>query len=87
MSDKALLVMDTPENCEECPFCDFVDYTCGVFGIIEKNFTYEIPEDGVADWCPLKPMQDKKNFWSEGYGGKFSEGWNACIDKILGEEK
>lgn len=90
MSDKALFVMDMPENCEECPFCDFVDYTCGVFGIIGKNFTYEIPEDGVADWCPLKPMPRKKECDLLSAGSKiriWREGWNACIDKILGEEK
>lgn len=87
MSGKALLVMDMPESCEKCPLCDFGDYTCGAFEIFGKKYTYEVPGDGVADWCPLKPVPEKKNFWSEGYGGKFSEGWNACIDKILGEEK
>lgn len=90
MSDKALLVMDMPGSCEECLFCDSIDYTCGAFRILGKNYTYDCPEDGVADWCPLKPVPEKrkadviplspllKETLSE-----YSKGWNACIDKIL----
>lgn len=89
MSDKALLVMDMPENCEECPFCGFGDYTCRAFEILGKNYTHVVPEDGVADWCPLKPIPEKKikcEFTS--CSKKCCEhGWNACIDKVLeGEE-
>ena len=36
------------------------------------------------DWCPLMDLPKKKNFWSEEHGGKFSEGWNDCIDEITG---
>lgn len=89
MSKKALLVMDMPDNCEECPLCDFGDYTCGVFAILGKNYTYEVPNDGVADWCPLKPMPEKKicKYFSVGRQIRtWREGWNACIDKIMGEE-
>ena len=88
MSDKALLVMDMPEKCEKCTLCDFGDYTCGAFEILGKKYTYEVPDDGVADWCPLKPMpdlQDCKNVETLLDLG-WAEGWNACIDKILGGE-
>ena len=61
MSDKGLLVMDIPENCEECKLCDFGDYTCIAFGIIGKNYTYEVPEYGVPDWCLLKVEQKVMN--------------------------
>lgn len=59
---KAVLVMDMPEECEKCPFCDFGDYTCGAFRMNGKKYTYEVPENGIADWCPLKPMPEKKDW-------------------------
>lgn len=84
MSEKALLVMDMPEKCEKCPLCDFGDYTCGAFVMIGENYTYEVPEDGVADWCPLKPVPEKMDC-PQMNGENYEAGWNACIDEILGE--
>lgn len=90
MSDKALLVMNMPDTCEKCPFCDFGDYTCGAFGVLGENFTYDVNEDGILDLCPLKPMPEKKNCDTFSAGSQirtWREGWNACIDKILEEEE
>ena len=87
MSNKALLVMDMPNECEKCPLCDLTDYTCGVFEILGKNYTYEVPESGVADWCPLKPVPEKRNYTSlpDGFPVKeWGNGWNTCIDEITG---
>lgn len=95
MSNKALLVMDMPNECEKCPLCNLIDYTCGVFEILGKNYTYEVPESGVADWCPLKPMPEKKEepkiqrmpTMSEYRIMEFCSGWNACIDEITGGDE
>lgn len=94
MSDKALFVMDMPESCMDCQFCyeyhEGIEACCTVTREPSNDDMYRIIKEdycqGKPDWCPLKPMPEKKNFWSEEHGGKFSEGWNACIDAITGEE-
>lgn len=78
---KSVLVIYTPEDCESCVLHS------GIFRYFCKICCRYIEDLSVKpDWCPLKPMPEKKIFWSEEHGGKFSEGWNACIDAITGEE-
>lgn len=62
---KAILVIDMPTSCNKCPCSrwrnieDFDDdgIYCmadgGQYGAV-NNY------DGVPDWCPLKPMPEKK---------------------------
>lgn len=93
---KAVLVMDMPGSCYQCPFgndnfeCDVIGRPLDVNQKIEK-----------LDWCPLRPMPEKKekdSFLIEAikndcfdgmdsdtayYNGK-DDGWNACIDAIGG---
>ena len=56
--------------------------------MIGEKYTYDVTEYGfpVPDWCPLKPVPEKKNYeeLSDGNPVKaWGNGWNACIDKIL----
>lgn len=54
---KSMIIIDTPINCEECPFIDDMDYTCGVFNnIFKESYTYVVPEGERPDWCPLKEV-------------------------------
>ena len=79
--NKAVLVIDMPENCMECRCYDDVFGTCRAkykdFDKVEARSTRPI-------WCPLKraPKEDEKEDfleWSRGY----QAGWNDCIDLIL----
>lgn len=87
--NKAILVIDMPESCGECPICEVweaipscEEYYCNV----AKNdnvYPYKKP-----DWCPLKPMPRMRftyiNHDSESIAD-YNDGWNNCIRKIIGE--
>lgn len=92
---KSVFVIDTPKTCVDCIFCQEYGIGskkyayCYVTNGDSENDMKPIDciygyRNSKPDWCPLKPLPEKKNFWSEEHGGKFSEGWNACIDAIVG---
>lgn len=85
---KAVLVMDMPSSCDKCNF-----QQCGICHAVRKSIC-GTPTDlkSKPDWCPLKPMPEKKDicgtYNSEYYakGGMMPStkmGYNACIDEIL----
>ena len=57
------------------------------------TINYPYPDKARQDWCPLKPMPEKKEWWfrtyvepvKESYRRGEADGWNACIDEILKE--
>lgn len=82
MMAKAVLVIDMPDNCDKCilqraGFCS---------GVKPYRFVYATGFDmgKRQDWCPLKPMPGKVDI---PYLATWDDGWNACIDKILGGNK
>ena len=81
---KAILVMDMPEYCAECPCCDECVEMCRSMArpITEVNGACEKP-----DWCPLVPMPKRD---MAGVGGDYDAGakagWNACLDAIEGSK-
>ena len=90
---KAVLVIDMPEHCDDCPLrVLWAKYHCVV------NGKYCGDEDGYyssltkPSWCPLKSLPEKKetsyqldtlNVRIQWQGNTFREGWNACIDEIV----
>ena len=82
---KAILVMEIPESCAECPCCDECVEMCRHMDspIIEVN-----GECGKPDWCPLVPMLERKEEMTlkeavkETFKYGASCGWNACLDAI-----
>ena len=79
---KAILILDMPECCGKC--------TIRLKG--EPNEWCWVLKHGLDDiskkpnWCPLKPIPDKQEAkWCYG-NDYYQRGWNACIEKILGEE-
>ena len=84
--DKAILVIDMPDSCDNCPLFHgfYTDITCGAnhYGI---NYPY--PKDFRQDWCPLKPMPKKMKGHDSIYyqWGDYEDGWNHCIDCVSGE--
>ena len=78
---KAFLVMDMPDCCDECPvmFRSEEERCC----MVERRNSFT----KKPSWCPLKPIPEKmkgdlsiKFQW-----GDYEDGWNNCIDIIVGE--
>lgn len=86
---KAVLVMDMPESCGECPFCRGLN-ECKVkkYLVRDRLFTIftvdaQIMEGGKPSWCPLRELPEKANHPAYCDNGRFDKGWNACLDMIL----
>lgn len=83
---KALLVIEMPVLCEDCPISYENDYRnmCPIIG------SHHNTENERPDWCPLIPMLQKKersnvsNNYNGGYSHGYVAGWNACIDTMIG---
>lgn len=100
---KSVLVIDTPENCYECPFgteyCGDSEYEgrcelaeCLDYDVIlmtEEHYDYE--SKSRPEWCPLKSFPEKFDDEKERKLGDFEPlfkiGWNACLREITGEVK
>ena len=74
---KAVLVIDMPKNCDECPL--------ERWGIDGWNCTpmNQVIEDDKPEWCPLRPLPHKlqADWYTDGY----KEGFNACLEEITEE--
>lgn len=86
---KAILVIDMPNKCEECPLHYRKRQEIYRCEMTHKN----IRLNSKPSWCPLKPLPPKldANDWHRMFSGLFSEreakghGWNACLKEITGE--
>lgn len=80
--NKAILVIDMPEDCVECNFCVELSAHDRCVAAGKSIFTIKKP-----DWCPLKELPEKM----EGYNsikwqwGEYEDGWNHCIDCLIDE--
>ena len=90
---KAILVIDMPKKCEECPFFENEDVRSCLAYMDFKAYTIILTKVGEekAHFCPLKPMPQKMKVdydtiaTCEVTEKVVAMGWNACIDEILGE--
>lgn len=80
--NKAILVMDMPDDCFECNFCVELAAHDRCVAAGKSIFTIKKP-----DWCPLKELPEKmegsdsiKYQW-----GEYEDGWNHCIDCLIDE--
>lgn len=95
---KAILVIDMPKCCKEC---DLIIHGTPVFCAIKlKDIKTHDRYVEKPDWCPLRPMPEKKEELNLNYilaeaksreevadGVLMSfmiDGYNACIDEIGG---
>lgn len=95
---KAILVLDKPKNCEDCPlFRTGKDFNATINYCIpyQDKELFMVKEKGVSEKCPLKPIPYKKihiakyNIWKECSKEDKeimleNKGYNKCIDEILG---
>ena len=93
---KAILVIDMPNNCSECP-CFYDWLRC------QAKDGLNVVGDERPNGCPLKPMPTKKWYYRDNYSNNeetdkkhevlkkvytmygYFNGWDSCIDEILGE--
>lgn len=94
--DKAILVIDNPMFCCNCPLArerpHRGGYVCGIGHPGEYSFVWvyepvDMDSETKPDWCPLKELPEKM----EGYNsikyqwGDYEDGWNHCIDCLVDE--
>ena len=91
---KAILIMDMPERCVKCPllltFPQKDDLALCIArpknGQEEYNPKHE--KSWRPDWCPLRELPEKipelKSGYEEISKSIHRDGWNACLDEILG---
>ena len=84
--NKAILVIDMPHSCDECPLFNgyYSDMCCR--GLNNRGIDYPYPKDFRQDWCPLKymPVRDDGIYLLEHSKG-YQKGWNDCIKYLRGE--
>lgn len=83
---KAVLVIDMPESCMGCNFmyCDILGNTESCQAK-ETARTIDLEKYDKPDWCPLRPVPEKKpEYLSINSEKGYCDGWNACIDAIGG---
>ena len=88
---KSVLVIDTPEHgCVSCLIgrnhsnCLETCIYCPIAGKLALDEEAEI----IPDWCPLKPLPEKKEYVDPTSSAKAKEniiavGWNTCINMIV----
>lgn len=95
---KSVLVMDTPENCYDCPFgipyCGELEYVglcelaecLGCNEILMTEEHYDCESKSRPEWCPLKPLPEKNATENDmtDYQCGMVDGRNQCIDEITG---
>jgi hypothetical protein len=78
--DKAILVIDMPDDCFECDFCveRSTHDRCVAAG--KTILTLEKP-----DWCPLMPAPEEQFIWYDDARSDWERGYNNCLREIVGE--
>lgn len=97
---KAILVIDMPSDCNDCLLCRYAhnmepfDEDEAYCEKLFKSVKKEISKETKPDWCPLKPMPEKKEATQLPISPLlpkqytvFEKGYNACIDEILGDKE
>lgn len=83
---KAILVIEMPNSCDECPCCTWIpeysEYGCGISGNLE-----DITDK--PSWCPLKTLPKKMTpvVLHQCVEDEFlyQKGWNDCLEEITDE--
>lgn len=85
---KAILVLDMPINCKNCPLHE-MSYNFNKGICVPMQELYDKFAKQKPNWCPLRDVPEKYDITFENadrdYDGEYEYGWNACLDEILGE--
>lgn len=82
VSNKSILVIDTPETCLDCPLLNGAD-EC-IVQDDDANFNAGDSWDELIKGCPLKELPERQKYNKEYFNGNV-KGWNDCLRTILGE--
>ena len=79
---KAILIMDMPSSCSECPIHSI--NVCGDICCRKRNGRNCIIDKPI--WCPLRKCPTKQDENAQITESDYyrTQGYNACIDEILG---
>ena len=75
---KMILVMEEPKSCMDCVLCK-----CGACVVSECKKLDDNKFSKRADFCPLRPVPEERYFCT-GETSEYDNGYNTCIDEILG---
>lgn len=84
---KAVLVIEMPENCNNCPICQGVamdgTHVCAILDSDGNEQSHYEGEYERGDYCPLKNLPEPK---TENYRSEFArgikKGWNDVLKEI-----
>lgn len=83
---KAVLVIDMPNRCSECPLCSKDENYWGDIVSAECQMQYKgyVALNEKPYWCPLKILPEPKDigYPNEDYDVGFGDGWNACLKEL-----
>lgn len=83
---KAVLVMDMPECCADCP-CSFFERDNPILNLICGVTQEDAYNVGKPDWCPLRELPEKipesKSEYEKVTTSVKRIGWNECLDTML----
>lgn len=82
---KAILVIDMPRHCGECPIC--ASYQSCAFSVREcwcATNGKDVEVNSKPDWCPLKPAPKEQLVWFD--DSDYERGYNSCLREIVGED-
>lgn len=80
---KAILVMNMPESCADCP-CSFFERDNPILNLICGVTQEDAYNVGKPDWCPLRELPEKKERRIGEHGERmFRAGFNACLNEIM----
>ena len=82
MQNKAVLIMDMPENCHNCPIIDYCHNNDGKSDLLIRQ-----------SWCPLSPLPDPISLrqyvdnaalnMESMLAYQYAQGWNEFRNEIL----
>ena len=83
--DKAILVIDMPSCCYECPLCVAWEVVPAVEEYYCAVANNDVDRRHKPDWCPLKPAPEEQLVWHD--DDDWVMGYNNCVREIVGREE
>ena len=94
MAKGIIVLTEIPNNCFCCRLkkrpagMSFPeDMICGITGQSVYQYKPHNINGKKPDWCPIKQMPEKIEVLKYPHSMKFSRGWNACLNEVLGIDK
>ena len=82
--NKAILVIDMPKNCWECPLSENWEAIPSVEECHCILTNIDVDKFNKPDWCPLKQAPEEQEVWND--DDEWVKGYNNCVREILGRE-